>query len=272
MIHEKINLKDYYNALPNDCILEVYALDNKEGLSDGKLRNSVLLLPGGGYHVISFREGEVTALRLIGHDIPTFILHYSIGDKIKYPVPLIEVFASLDYIRRNYEKYHINKNGISVCGFSAGGHLAGLASCNHTNKEYSDLLGIDINNMKINGCILGYPVISYEYKDNESFEAVSSGDKDLAKKLSIEKLANKDFPKTFIVHTTEDDDVLVQNSLVLAKKLTDLGVFLEMHIYPKGLHGMSLSDSSVYKIEENEDMKYNSNWVDLAIHFIKKYV
>ena len=272
MIHEFVNLKDYYDKLNNDCTLEIYALDNREGLSLGRLRKSILLLPGGAYQHISFREGEVTALRFIGHDIPCFILHYSCAEKVKLPIPLIEVFAGIDFIRKNYEKYHIDKDKISVCGFSAGGHLAGLACANHTNSEYSELLGIELDNMKINGCILGYPVISYEYKEDLTFDTISCGNNELAKNLSIEKLVNKDFPKTFIVHTSSDDFVKVQNSLVLAKALSDNGIFLEMHIYPTGDHGMALSDNSVMSNEANNDNIYNSKWVDLAIHFVKEYV
>ena len=80
------------------------------------------------------------------------------------------------------------------------------------------------------------------------------------------------FPKTFIVHTSSDELVKVQNSLILAKKLSNLGIFLEMHIYPTGEHGMALSDRSVLRNEVTNDNIYNSKWVDLAIHFIKEYV
>jgi len=51
----------------------------------------------------------------------------------------------------------------------------------------------------------------------------------------------EDTPPAFIWHTAEDGAVPVQNSLMLAHALADKGILFEMHIYPKGRHGVGLA-------------------------------
>ena len=161
MINKTVNLKDFYPVLDHDVYLTSYCPDNYNEFSKDTLRKCVLVLPGGGYSFLSDREAEPVALRFVGSNIASFVLKYSIMPKISFPNVVLEVYAALAYIRKNYDLYHIDVNAISVIGFSAGGHLAATSSAFHTNKEFADKLGINLEEMKINGCILGYPVISW---------------------------------------------------------------------------------------------------------------
>lgn len=277
MILEKINLKEHFPSLKNDVYLYSYCPSNYLEFCDKRKRKAVVILPGGGYVWLSDREAEPVALRFAGNDIASFVLKYSVADNIELPVPFIEVFAALAYIRRNSDYYHVDENKISVCGFSAGGHLASITSAFHQNKEYADLLNISLEEMKINGCILGYPVIANRYGHTGTFQAISKGDEQLKEDLSVDKLVNDNYPKTFIWHTTFDSVVNVQNSLVLASALSNHKIFYEMHIYPMLDHGQSLAERSVYSEsyisdEELAKMKYNTQWIANAIHFIKEYV
>ena len=45
-------------------------------------------------------------------------------------------------------------------GFSAGGHLAASMSCYFTEDKYSKYLNVPKEHIVINGCVLGYPVIT----------------------------------------------------------------------------------------------------------------
>ena len=56
MIHEKINLKDYYPSLENDAYLITYCPDNYSEWSLKEKRKGLLILPGGGYDFVSERE------------------------------------------------------------------------------------------------------------------------------------------------------------------------------------------------------------------------
>lgn len=276
MINETINLKDFYKTLKNDVYLTSFCPDNFKEFSFGRVRKCVIVLPGGGYAFLSEREAEPIALRLAGNDIAAFVLKYSVVPNISYPNPFVEVFAAISYIRRNASKYHVDVNKICVCGFSAGGHLAACVSALHNSQEFASYLNISTSEMQINGCILGYPVISCEVGHVASFKNFSGGDEALMKRFSIDKMVDERYPKTFIWHTTFDTCVNVKNSLYLADSLSTHKVFYEMHIYPMLDHGQSLADKSVYFDDTSEKdlrlMEYNSKWIDQAIHFIKEYV
>ena len=276
MIHETINLKEYYPSLKNDAYLTTYCPENSIEWKINEKRKGLLILPGGGYEFVSEREAEPVALRFVGQNIACFTLKYSVAPSMNYPDPIMEAFAALSYIRRNADKYHINVDKISVLGFSAGGHLAATISCYHTSKEYSEYLNIPQEEMKINGCLLGYPVITMDdFTHAGTRDNITKGDKELLKKMSIEKNITNEFPKTFIWHTTFDTCVPVKNALVLANALTENKVFYELHIYPMHDHGQSLSDESVYSNVDQkflDEIKYNTQWVDNAIHFIKEYI
>lgn len=278
MIYEKINLKQEFNMLENDVVLTTYCPDNFKEISLDRTREALLVLPGGGYFFLSERESEPVALKFLGYDIAVFVLEYTIASKIKYPYPLVDVYAALAYIRKNASKYHINCNSISLLGFSAGGHLAASCSAYHTEQFYADFLGVDLKEIKVNGCILSYPVISTDQLigHEESTHYITQDKDDLKKKFSIDKVVNESFPKTFIWHTTFDTIVPLKNSLLLAEALTEKKIFFEMHVYPMHDHGQSLATRSVYSDNTSkemlDDILYNSQWVSDAVHFIKNYI
>src|SRR5699024_6232912 len=93
-------------------------------------------------------------------------------------------------------------------------------------------------------CILGYPVIDMlEYRHDGSRvnllgERVSKEEKDL---MALQLHVTKDTPQTFLWHTSEDNAVPVQNTLLFAMALADAKVPCEVHIYPHGEHGLGLA-------------------------------
>ena len=57
-------------------------------------------------------------------------------------------------------------------------------------------------------------------------------------------------PPTFLWHTAEDTCVPVENSLFYAMALSAHNVPYELHIYPKGCHGLATADT-VTNLAEN---------------------
>jgi acetyl esterase/lipase len=69
----------------------------------------------------------------------------------------------------------------------------------------------------------------------------------------------------FVMHTSDDSVVPVENTLCLGAAYAAAGIPFEMHIYPKGPHGMALAnDVTARGIPEcaNEAM---ANWVQLIL-------
>ena len=87
MICEKIGLSE-------DSFIEVYA----PGKPKQYKRDAILVIPGGGYgEICDDREGEPIALEFMQKGYSCFVLHYSVGEKVKFPQPLIEASKAMKH-------------------------------------------------------------------------------------------------------------------------------------------------------------------------------
>ena len=73
----------------------------------------------------------------------------------------------------------------------------------------------------------------------------------------------KDTLPSFIFHTSDDNNVNVRNSLIFADALARHNVPFEMHIFPHGVHGLSVATKETGN--RNEEFQ---PWVDLSIKWL----
>jgi len=261
---ETFNLWD---KTPGMCeeIPTVTAYVPDEIKSDG----AVVIFPGGGYCFRSAHEGEGYAEFFNKYGIIAFVCDYRVSPH-RFPLPLLDARRAVRYVRYNAEKYGLDKNKIYVMGSSAGGHLAAITSTYTDKLEFEGVDEIDNENARPDGQILCYPVIKLLGKGIAhlgSGEALL-GEKhaEMGEELSPDLIAVENTPKAFIWHTFEDDAVNVINSLDYAKRLRKMKVETEMHIYPRGGHGMGLA-------EHDEHVKDWSDrliaWLTLNDFFVK---
>ncbi|BCJ94056.1 acetylesterase [Anaerocolumna cellulosilytica] len=252
--------------------LKGFVIANSPMIEAERKHPAVLICPGGGYHHLSDREAEPVAYKFTAEGVHAFILYYTIAPQGEYPQSLCEVLAALAYIREHAEEYHIDVNNIAVCGFSAGGHLAGCAGAFWNSSEILSLIGKTSEEVKPNKVILSYPVISSgEKAHKDSFINLLGDHKDnqeLRDRVSLEKQVTKYFPPVLIWHTQEDGAVPVENSLYLVNALIAAGVRTEFHLYPTGRHGLSLGNYL-----SDRDIPYGVNhptgeWIEKAIQFM----
>lgn len=209
-------------------------------------RSAVLVIPGGGYGYVSPTEAEVIVDQFYNAGHNAFLLTYTVnpfgtGKPLMYQ-PLRDISRSVVLIRENGSIWNVKDNQIAVCGFSAGGHLTGSLGV-HWDREYlKDIRGIKKFSNKPDALILSYPVItSGEYAHRGSFDnllGINATD-ELLEHMSLEKQVSKNTPPTFIWHTVEDGAVPVENTMLFAQALRKAGVSFEMHLFPKGHHGLS---------------------------------
>lgn len=222
MIYEKIGLKDIASKLKeSNAVISVYIPENSEEININKKRETIIMCPGGGYVMTSDREAEPVALKFMAEGFNVVVLRYSVAPN-KFPKALIELAATVNYARSKSEEWNVDKDKIIVCGFSAGGHLAGSLGVLWDNKILEEALEMNKDNIKPNAMMLCYPVItSGEFAHKGSFdnlldENISEVERE---KLSLEKLVSKETPQTFLWHTFDDGAVPVQNSLFFANSL-----------------------------------------------------
>ena len=170
------------------------------------------------------------------------------------------------------DSWNIDTDNIIVCGFSAGGHLVGSLGVFWDKEFITQSLEINNNSIKPNGLILCYPVItSGEFANKDSFDNLLGKDasKEEREKYTLDKLVSDKTPKTFLWHTFDDDVVPVENSLMFANALRGKNIPFELHIYPTGVHGLSLCDeSTANKNDLNHINTHAESWFKLAIKWI----
>lgn len=223
---------------------------------------AVLICPGGGYGFLAYDwEGTQIAQWLNTHGIAGIVLKYRLPkpEKDEFSVerdrPMMDARRALALIHANANDWKIDPNLIGIMGFSAGGHLAADASNSPWVSYPPGLSQAEIDSVikksKFAFSILIYPVISMKdditndwTRNNllgEPEKHYEKADRDkLIEIYSVENRTSDATPPTFIVHSNDDHDVPVQNSLLYYQELIHHKVPVEMHLYPTGGHGFSL--------------------------------
>lgn len=250
--------------------LQAYIPENSPEVALKHKRPAVLILPGGGYSFTSDTENEPIALKFVSEGICAFVLKYSCAPA-RFPQALCEALTSLKYIRGIAGKFFIDEENIAVCGFSAGGHLAASVGVFWNRPFIGEHIGEYGAVMKPNKLILSYPVIKNGENGHQgSFDLLlgENPTKELQELTSLEKQVSSDTPPAFIWHTYEDDAVPVQNALVFANQMVACNIPVELHIYRRGRHGLSLGNHMVDRERLPGQKHVSSDWIDKAIRFI----
>lgn len=210
----------------------------------GRKRPAVLIIPGGGYQLVSPREAEPVAFRFMARGYAAFVLNYSVRPR-RFPTALREAAMAMKYIREHGEAWEVDPHMVAAIGFSAGAHLCGTLGTLFDSPEVGDIASPEW--IRPDALGLCYPVaVSWGRTHEGSFENLTGNDPALRKRMSLENLVRGDMPPTYIWHTRTDASVPVRNSLVLAQALDEKGVDFAMHIFRNGPHGMSLADEQCY--------------------------
>ena len=221
-------------------VLDIYVPENKTS------RIAVVICPGGGYEERAEHEGKGYAEFLNAHGITAFVCQYRVAPH-RFPLPLLDARRAIRHVRFHADEYGIDGDQVYIMGSSAGGHLAALTSTYHKPIDFEGLDEIDREDYRPNGQILCYPVISLLGK---GLTHMGSG-RNLLGELHVEQgeelsphlIADETAPRAFLWHTFSDAGVNVNNTLLYAKRLRDVNVSAEVHIYPYGSHGLGLAEA-----------------------------
>lgn len=253
--------------------LEVYILDTPYGGSVKiEKRPMLLICPGGGYEFTSFREGEPTAMHFLNRGYHACVLRYSTAPH-RFPTQVLEVGQAVKIIREHAGIWNVDMDRLVVQGASAGGHLAASYGV-FWNKDFmASALGLDAGELRPAGIMLSYPVITSDakYAHAGSFENLLGEELgESAAKVSVEKLVTEAMPPCFIWHTMEDDTVPVENSLLMMSALRKAGVPSELHIFPRGEHGLSLANPVVERADGSGVQAECAQWAGLADTWLER--
>ena len=220
--------------------LKYFRSENKKG------NGTVVILPGGGYAMRAAHEGDGYAELLNGFGLDCFVLEYRVSPT-RFPYPLLDARRAMRYVRANAEKYGIDPQKIAIMGSSAGGHLAAALGSLWDHDEIEQALSMPKGYNRPTGTVLAYPVITglEPYAHRGSINNILGRQRDLEearKSVSLELLVSEKTVPAFLWAARTDDVVPVQNTLLYGKALADGGVPFEMHIYPRGGHGVATAN------------------------------
>ena len=232
----------------------------------GFRRRPILIIPGGSYATVcSDREGEPIAFAFLARGFAPFVLHYSVGGVRPYPAQLREVAEAMERIASRTESDQL-LSGTFVVGFSAGGHLAATAGTMWHRSEVASGVSAGVNRPL--GVMLIYPVVSFRYGNAHSLENLLCK-KDASEEekayVSADLSVDGRSSPAFLLHTAEDRVVDVGNSLDLARAYHEAGVPFELHVFPKGPHGVALANAITEVGNPAFRRPEMEGWVDMAV-------
>lgn len=231
----------------------------------GKVKGSVIICPGGGFSWLSPREEWPVARAFAHGGYQAYILKYKVG-KEHAPLgvtPMVQLAWAVKCARS------LNPGLVAVCGFSAGGHVCSM-------------LGVHWNDGRIipkseqaesrpDGLILGYPLTGLKGLLDDEIKKLLCKGKAECEYMETSRYISENTPPVFLWHTACDEIVPAAMSLNFARELLEHKVPVELHLYPTGVHGLSLATPEV---EECEKQRYAdrqiASWFPAALRWLER--
>jgi len=214
---------------------------------DETIRPALVVVPGGGYAIVSPTEAGIVAEAFYARGYNAFVLTYTTNLLQTEPLrmqPMKDLSRAVRLIRKKAAEFCIDPNRLAVCGFSAGGHLSASVCVHYQDVKDNDPAYADISN-RPDAAILSYPVITAgDYKHSQSFRCLVGLDASQPEVdyMSVERHVTKDTPPCFVWQTAEDESVSVENSYLYAEACRRKEVCFAHHVFSNGGHGLSLAD------------------------------
>ena len=186
----------------------------------------VIVLPGGGYAEHAAHEAEPIVSWLAGLGVHASVFRYPLH--VRHPLPLEAVRAE---IRRRRDA---GAHRIGIVGFSAGGHLAGLAALAPGAREHES----------VDFVVLGYAITSMETETYRPSRIILLGEDatpSLRRATSLDALVTPSSPPFFVWHTAEDIYVPPEHTYRLAAALAANDVAHAVHVFAHGPHSLGLA-------------------------------
>lgn len=209
---------------------------------------AVLVAGGGGYTRISLgNESRPAAHWLAARGITAFILRYRLpgeGWTVGPLAPLQDAQRAMRLIRANAARFGIDPAKVGALGFSAGGHLMGLAATRAAFASYRPVDAADTQPARPDAAALIYPVITLEppYDDTSSRRVLVGKDpsRALSAEWSVQTHVHAGCPPVFLVHAIDDPIARPANDAIMVAACRRAGVPVASHALPSGGHGFGM--------------------------------
>jgi acetyl esterase/lipase len=188
----------------------------------------LIVLPGGGCAQHVAHEGEPIVDWLNGLGVQASVFRYPL--QVRHPQPLNALRTEIRRLRDD------GARRIGLIGFSAGGHLAGLAALSPGDSSET-----------VDFAVLGYAITSMETETYRPARLILLGEDatpELRRSTSLDALVTDSSPPFFMWHTAEDAYVPPEHTYRLARSLAANGVPHTAHVFAHGPHSLGLAQDA----------------------------
>ena len=186
----------------------------------------MIVLPGGGYAEHAAHDRLALVGWLDGLGVRAGVFRYPL--MVRHPEPVEALRAEIRRVRDG------GAERVGLIGFSAGGHLAGLAAL---------APGADPGEA-VDFAVLGYAITSMETETYRPARLILLGENatpEQRRATSLDALVTPSSPPFFAWHTAEDAYVPPEHTYRLAASLAAHGVPHAAHVFAHGPHSLGLA-------------------------------
>lgn len=215
-------------------LLQVFRPANPNG-------RAVLIAAGGGYKRIEMKsEAWPAAQWLAARGYSAYVLHYRLPGEGWHDGNRV----ALQDAQRALRLLCARERRVSVLGFSAGGHLLGMAVTRVGFDAYPPQDERDSIPVRVDGAALIYPVITLERPySHTSTHKMLVGPHATAQeeaRWSVQNYVTPQSPPFFLVQARDDPVSDPHNTLIMAEACERQHVPVELHRFSSGGHGFGM--------------------------------
>lgn len=208
----------------------------------------VLIAGGGGYKRIENRhESDPAAAWLNARGITAAVLTYRLpgeGWTAGPHAPVQDALRAIRLLRAHAKDWAIDPARIGLLGFSAGGHLMGLAGVAPALGAYAPVDVADAQPVGIHALALAYPVITlmppYDHTWTRRMMIGEHPSAAAGAQWSVQTHVRHGDAPTFLVQAQDDPISNPQNTVLMAEACRRAGVAVELHRPETGKHGFGM--------------------------------
>lgn len=225
----------YDDCQQSDIVPEIYVYLPKSSQQPAK---AVAISGGGGFNQVNLEhEGHQFAQWLCSIGVAGIVLNYRLpqGDKL---ITEADLRQAVRIVRKNAEKWHLDKNNIGAAGFSIGGHAVSLLA---VREEFDS---------KLDFTMLFYSVVTMGDKlthlpSRNRLLGENPTEEDIEYYSSVQHISPST-PNCLLIACDDDAVVSPLNGVQYYEALKHCNIPASLYIFPSGGHGWGMKKEFLY--------------------------